>query len=87
MAECKFCKREMLEVDGCSEGIVAFPSGESWVRVPFRPGTPGHRCHDCNVLGGGFHHLGCDVEKCPKCGGQLISCGCLDVPDPVGNER
>jgi hypothetical protein len=27
---------------------------------------------------GGFHHPGCDTEECPKCHGQLISCGCLD---------
>ena len=39
---------------------------------------PGHQCHDCNVLIGHIHHPGCDVEECPKCHGQLISCGCLD---------
>src|ERR1700722_12936936 len=36
------------------------------------------RCHDCNVRDGGFHHPGCDAERCPRCDGQLIGCGCLD---------
>lgn len=36
------------------------------------------RCHDCNIENGGVHHPGCNAERCPKCGGQLISCGCLD---------
>jgi hypothetical protein len=33
-------------------------------------------CGDCAVIKGQFHVLGCDVEQCPSCGGQLISCDC-----------
>jgi uncharacterized protein with PIN domain len=33
-------------------------------------------CGDCNVRLGATHHLNCDMERCPKCGGQLISCDC-----------
>jgi len=34
------------------------------------------RCHDCNAKEGQYHELGCDMETCPFCGGQLISCDC-----------
>jgi hypothetical protein len=34
------------------------------------------RCGDCHALEGQYHELGCDLERCPFCGGQLISCDC-----------
>lgn len=34
-------------------------------------------CHDCGCQEGDLHGLGCDMESCPFCGGQLISCDCV----------
>lgn len=34
------------------------------------------RCHDCGVKEGQLHEGGCDMERCPFCGGQLIGCDC-----------
>lgn len=33
-------------------------------------------CGDCGCAEGEFHSPGCDMERCPFCGGQLISCDC-----------
>ena len=34
-------------------------------------------CHDCGVVKGQYHvGPACDVEECPRCGGQVISCDC-----------
>jgi len=33
-------------------------------------------CDDCVAKQGEYHLLGCDLEPCPKCGEQLISCDC-----------
>ena len=35
-----------------------------------------HACHDCAAMPGQYHLVGCDVERCPKCSNQLISCDC-----------
>jgi hypothetical protein len=45
---------------------------------------------DCGVKEGELHHLNCDMEKCPICGGQSISCGCCYkhfYPDYKGFEQ
>jgi hypothetical protein len=36
-----------------------------------------HKCGDCGTKEGEYHHIGCDIEVCPKCGFQLITCDCL----------
>lgn len=33
-------------------------------------------CHDCGVRDGQLHVPGCDVEQCPRCHGQAITCAC-----------
>ena len=36
-----------------------------------------HKCHDCGVEEGRLHRFGCDMERCPFCGKQLITCNCV----------
>ena len=85
MATCKLCHREMLKADGCTVGAIHI--GERmYKRVPvggsgdFWEGSDeSARCGDCNALYGHYHHWGCDAERCPACGRQLISCDCAGV--------
>ncbi len=46
-----------------------------------------HRCPDCDVEVGELHLVGCDIERCPKCGGQSIACGCTDWMHTSGTEE
>jgi len=38
--------------------------------------TADDRCRICSAAEGELHRLGCPVEICPWCGGQLTSCNC-----------
>jgi HEPN domain-containing protein len=43
-------------------------------------------CHDCGIVDGQLHVPMCDMERCPRCFGQLISCGCLWDEGPAESE-
>ena len=78
---CPYCQREMTDyrnVRSCNQ-LVEYPDGESLTPIPFKPLDSSERCGDCGVAADGWHHPGCDMETCPRCGGQLISCGCMAV--------
>jgi hypothetical protein len=37
-------------------------------------------CYRCGVAPGELHAPDCEVERCPYCGGQLVSCECRRRP-------
>jgi len=39
-------------------------------------GADRHPCRDCQAVKGQYHVAGCEVERCPNCGGQFMSCDC-----------
>ena len=62
-----------------------FPNGKKMERVRYGAeredwGANDRACHDCGVIKNEFHVPGCDVERCPRCGGQMFGCDC-DWPD------
>jgi hypothetical protein len=82
MTICDDCHREMTLAASCTARAVDL-AGQRYLRIPYRTPRGGAldatmRCHDCGVRPGGYHHFGCDMERCPRCRGQLFCCDCWD---------
>ncbi len=68
------CQREMATATGCSVTSVHV-GGTTYLRTRVGDeaiagkGDDAFRCGDCGAHGDHFHHLGCDLERCPRCQG------------------
>src|SRR5205823_10087819 len=80
-------KRWPMEILHAQEEPTLEMYGMTWDRIRYNeePGGehfPGRPCPDCAVRTGEIHGKGCDWEVCPRCYGQLLSCGCVADEGP-----
>ena len=79
---CEWCGKTYDSPGGCSPLPVKH-KGKSYPPIKYGDEqiwqeigeTPSGPCHDCGAMPGEYHHCGCDVEECPICHGQFLSCG------------
>ena len=89
--------RGIQVIEGWPEKIQAaqlltscYPNGKKMDRVRYGAeeedwGANSRACHDCGAIKGELHVPGCDVERCPSCGGQIFGCEC-DWPSDGGRK-
>jgi len=77
--KCEECQLEMTdkETTSCLYDVIKIDE-EFYQRSRYHFSESGGRCADCGIVHGQIHHFGCDVERCPKCGLQMIGCGCVN---------
>ena len=78
MVKCEDCKKEMAKAGNCNKEFAFIKLDGKRYRRNLSYFDVNGRCHDCNIINnkGNLHHFGCDIERCPKCKGQIISCEC-----------
>ena len=81
IVKCDYCKKDMNISNGCKERqIIRGNKKYKQIKVgdkgDFYENEENAVCGDCGAKYKNYHHLGCDLERCPACKGQLISCIC-----------
>lgn len=76
IVSCLACGQDMGESDTCTVPYVGI--GSYYYKRNTSYFDVNERCHDCGILNeeGNVHHQNCDIERCPRCGKQNISCSC-----------
>jgi hypothetical protein len=74
MAICTTCDEDMELGVSCTLRVYDdFTDGVTRRRIA---NGSRQRCGDCGTPPRGMHHPGCDLERCPACGRQALTCGC-----------
>ena len=76
-AQCEICNQHMLKANGCNMTKIKI-HGKIFKRIPVSTNDVdlSGKCGDCGATVGYYHHFLCDMEICPKCGLQMLSCDC-----------
>ncbi|HTJ97759.1 MAG TPA: hypothetical protein VL381_09835 [Rhodocyclaceae bacterium] len=75
------------KISAAQRKATCWRDGKEFERVPYGKessdwGAEQRPCGDCSVAKGQYHVPGCDVEQCPACGGQIITCDCSSSKKP-----
>lgn len=86
---CPACGQDMRDAESCGGPLIQV-AGQVYERVRFGQES-GSRwedfdfCPECVVSHGELHHPGCDIEECPRCRTQYLSCDCGEADDGPGD--
>lgn len=72
--------QELTSIELHGQEFARLHQGTEW------PSLGEYPCHDCGIVDGQLHVPDCDMERCPRCFGQLITCGCLWGEGPADAE-
>jgi len=78
MPMCRHCSKDTDDprTTTCFNGYIEYQDNTSLPRERYSEDET-ERCSVCNVVPGAIHHKDCYMERCPRCGQRLASCGCL----------